>query len=150
MKKIIALFFVTLLIFSCRNDETSNNSNNESSIIGKWSLQKVDVVMSSNSQTQTTVNSDCNKKTIHEFSETHIISTFYGIVNKVCQLTGEVNSIKYTFDKPNMKFWYENEQDYPYYIIKLTQNELIFEDRTQDRDGDNKPDILRRYFTKIN
>lgn len=49
-----------------------------------------------------------------------------------------------------MKFWYENEQDYPYYIIKLTQNELIFEDRTQDRDGDNKPDILRRYFTKIN
>ena len=99
MKKIIALFFVTLLIFSCRNDETSNNSNNESSIIGKWSLQKVDVVMSSNSQTQTTVNSDCNKKTIHEFSETHIISTFYGIVNKVCQLTGEVNSIKYTFDK---------------------------------------------------
>ena len=53
-------------------------------------------------------------------------------------------------DKPNMKFWYENEQDYPYYIIKLTQNELIFEDRTQDRDGDNKPDILRRYFTKIN
>lgn len=48
-----------------------------------------------------------------------------------------------------MKFWYENEQNFPYYITKLNQTELVFEDRTQDIDGDNKTDIIRRYFTKL-
>ena len=147
MKKIIMLFSI-ITLFSCRNDENTNNDQTEVTMIGKWSFQKVDVVKSSNGQTQTTENSDCNKKTIQEFTTTKNISTFYGLVNNVCQLTGEVNSQNYTFDKTNMKFWYENEQNY-YYITKLNLTELVFEDRTQDIDGDNKTDIIRRYFTKM-
>jgi hypothetical protein len=147
MKKIIMLFSI-ITLFSCRNDENANNDQTEVTMIGKWSFQKVDVVKSSNGQTQTTENSDCNKKTIQEFTTTKNISTFYGLVNNVCQLTGEVNSQNYTFDKTNMKFWYENEQNY-YYITKLNLTELVFEDRTQDIDGDNKTDIIRRYFTKM-
>ena len=49
-----------------------------------------------------------------------------------------------------MMFWYDNEKDYPYDIIKLTQTDLVFIDRTQDIDGDNKLDVVRKYFTKIN
>ena len=147
MKKIILIFSIATF-FSCRNDDTSNHQT-EATMVGKWSLQKVDVVKSSNGQTQTTENSDCDKKTVHEFTQTKNISTFYGIVNNTCQLTGEVNSRNYTFDKTNMKFWYENEQNFPYYITKLNQTELVFEDRTQDIDGDNKTDIIRRYFTKL-
>lgn len=70
-------------------------------------------------------------------------------MNNICQLTGEVNTRNYTFDKTNMKFWYENEQNLPYYITKLTQTELVFEDRTQYIDGDTKTDVIRRYFTKM-
>ncbi len=142
------MLFSIITLFSCRNDENANNDQTEVTMIGKWSFQKVDVVKSSNGQTQTTENSDCNKKTIQEFTTTKNISTFYGLVNNVCQLTGEVNSQNYTFDKTNMKFWYENEQNY-YYITKLNLTELVFEDRTQDIDGDNKTDIIRRYFTKM-
>ena len=98
MKKIIMLFSI-ITLFSCRNDENANNDQTEVTMIGKWSFQKVDVVKSSNGQTQTTENSDCNKKTIQEFTTTKNISTFYGLVNNVCQLTGEVNSQNYTFDK---------------------------------------------------
>ena len=143
MKKIILIFSIATF-FSCRNDDTSNHQT-EATMVGKWSLQKVDVVKSSNGQTE---NTDCDKKTIHEFTQSKNISTFYGIINNVCQLTGEVNSRNYTFDKTNMKFWYENEQNFPYYITKLNQTELVFEDRTQDIDGDNKTDIIRRY-TKL-
>ena len=142
------MLFSIITLFSCRNDENANNDQTEVTMIGKWSFQKVDVVKSSNGQTQTTENSDCNKKTIQEFTTTKNISTFYGLVNNVCQLTGEVNSQNYTFDKTNMKFWYENEQNY-YYITKLNLTELVFEDRTQDIDADNKTDIIRRYFTKM-
>ena len=148
MKKSLLILSTFFILISCRNNE-NENLEAEASIIGKWSFQKVDVFKSTTNQTQTTENSDCDKKSIHEFLETIHKSTFYGIVNSTCQLTGEVNSRNYTFDKTNMKFWYENEQDYPYFIIKLTANELVFEDRTQDIDGDNKTDIIRRYFTKM-
>lgn len=63
MKKIILLFSV-ITLFSCRNDENGNNTQSEATMVGKWSFQKVDVVKSSNGQTQTTENSDCDKKTI--------------------------------------------------------------------------------------
>ncbi len=149
VKKIIFILSI-LTIFSCRNDDKIDNVQADATMTGKWSFQKVDIVKSSNGQTQTTENSDCDKKTIQEFTQTKNISTFYGIINSVCQVTGEVNSRNYTFEKSSMKFWYENEKDYPYYITKLTQSDLIFEDRTQDIDGDNKLDIVRRYFSKIN
>ena len=148
MNKIISVLSI-LIILSCRNDDKTDNIQSEATMIGKWSFQKVDIVKSSNMQTQTTENSDCDKKTIHEFTKTKNISTFYGTINSVCQITGEVNSRNYTFEKSSMKFWYENEKDFPYYITKLTQTDLVFEDRTQDLDGDNKLDTVRRYFTKI-
>ena len=148
MKKSLLILSTFFILISCRNNE-NENLEAEASIIGKWSFQQVDVFKSTTNQTQTTENSDCDKKSIHEFLETIHKSTFYGIVNSTCQLTGEVNSRNYTFDKTNMKFWYENEQDYPYFIIKLTANELVFEDRTQDIDNDGKNDIIRRYFSKI-
>lgn len=138
-----------MVFTSCRNDDNNNDEQTETSLIGKWSFQKVDVVKSATNQTQTTENSDCEKKSIHEFLETVHKSTFFGLVDSNYQLTGEVSSRNYTFDKANMKFWYENEQDYPYFITKLQKNELVFEDRTQDVDNDGKTDIIRRYFSKI-
>ena len=148
MKKSLLIISSFLILTSCRNNE-NENIQTEASLIGKWSFQKVDVFKTTSNQTQTTENSDCDKKSIHEFSESVHKSTFYGIVGSNCQLTGEVNSRKYTFDKSNMKFWYENEQNFPYYITKLTENELVFEDRTQDIDNDGKNDIIRRYFSRM-
>lgn len=148
MKKILIILPAFFIFTSCRNDENGNQQI-EASLIGKWSFQKVDAVKSATNQTQTIEKSDCDKKSIHEFLGTVHKSTFYGIVGSSCQLTGEVSSRNYTFDKANMKFWYENEQDYPYFITKLTENELVFEDRSQDVDNDGKTDIIRRYFSKI-
>ena len=148
MKKTLLILSAFLIFSSCRNNENSEEQT-EATLIGKWSFQKVDVVKSTTNQTQTTENSDCNKKSIHEFTESVHKSTFYGIINSNCQLTGEVNSRNYTFDRINMKFWYENEKDYPYFITKPSENELVFEDRTQDIDNDGKNDIIRRYFSKI-
>ena len=96
MKKIILIFSIATF-FSCRNDDTSNHQT-EATMVGKWSLQKVDVVKSSNGQTQTTENTDCDKKTIHEFTQSKNISTFYGIINNVCQLYSSI-----MFHKPNSK-----------------------------------------------
>lgn len=48
-----------------------------------------------------------------------------------------------------MTFWYESEEDYPYYIITLNDTQLVFEDRSQDIDNDGKTDIIRRYFVKM-
>lgn len=152
MKKIILTLSVLsiLSILSCRNDNnTQESETSQADLIGKWSFQKVDVVKTSTGQTQTTENSECDQKSIHEFQQTIHQSTFYGIINHVCQLTGEVNSRNYTFDQNAMKFWYEDEQEYPYFVTKLTEDELIFEDRTQDIDDDNKNDIIRRYFRKM-
>lgn len=148
MKKTFLILSTLFILISCRHDE-NENIKTEASLIGKWSFQKVDVFKTTTNQTQTTENSDCDKKSIHEFLEKEHKSTFYGMIDSNCKLTGEVNSRNYTFDKTNMKFWYENEQDYPYFITKLTENELVFEDRTQDIDSDGKNDIIRRYFSKM-
>ena len=143
MKKLL-LVLTLVSLFSCRNSDSKDEANY--TMVGKWSFQKAELVKSTDGSTQSQEISECSKKTIHEFTLTKNISTFYGIINNVCTLTGEVNTRNYYFDKANMKFWYENEQDFPYYIIKLNNTDFVFEDRTQDQDGDNKPDIIRRYF----
>ena len=143
MKKLL-LVLTLVSLFSFRNSDSKDEANY--TMVGKWSLQKAELVKSTDGSTQSQEISECSKKTIHEFTLTKNISTFYAIINNVCTLTGEVNTRNYYFDKANMKFWYENEQDFPYYIIKLNNTDFVFEDRTQDQDGDNKPDIIRRYF----
>lgn len=145
MKKIILALSI-LSIISCRDND---NDDTSVSIIGKWSFQKVDVVTTSDNQTNTTELDECSQKTIHEFQQTVAVSTFYGIIDNTCQLTGEVNTRKYTFDPENMTYWYEGEEDYPYYIITLNDTQLVFEDRSQDIDNDGKTDIVRRYFVKM-
>ncbi|WP_345990383.1 hypothetical protein AAEU33_00355 [Chryseobacterium sp. Chry.R1] len=76
-------------------------------------------------------------------------STTYGQQGTACIQT-DVVTRNYTFDKPTGQFWYEGEQDYPYFVTKLTQSEMIMEDRTQDMDGDGTNDIIRRFFTRTN
>ena len=66
MKKSLLILSTFFILISCRNNE-NENLEAEASIIGKWSFQKVDVFKSTTNQTQTTENSDCDKKSIHEF-----------------------------------------------------------------------------------
>lgn len=63
MKKIILALSI-LSIISCRDND---NDDTSVSIIGKWSFQKVDVVTTSDNQTNTTELDECSQKTIHEF-----------------------------------------------------------------------------------
>ena len=55
----------------------------------------------------------------------------------------------YAFNKENMTFTQDGYTDYPYYIIKLNNSEMVFEYRLDDLDSDGKNDIIRYYFVKL-
>lgn len=40
MRKILAVLFLSFFLFSCSNDESNDNSNNQSDFYGKWALYK--------------------------------------------------------------------------------------------------------------
>ena len=48
-----------------------------------------------------------------------------------------------------MTFTQDGYTDYPYYIIKLNNSEMVFEYRLDDLDSDGKNDIIRYYFVKL-
>lgn len=141
---LLALFSIT----ACRNnDDDKAASIGDLSILGKWYIDKGQIYTSSNQETETSFSSECEKKSTHEFKQTVVTSISYGLSNNICIPTDTVTK-NYTFDKPNMKFWYEGEQNYPYFITQLTKTEMVVEDRTQDLDGDNIKDIIRRFFKR--
>ncbi len=76
MKKIITLFSI-IILFSCRNDDNENITQTEATMVGKWSFQKVDIVKSLNGQTQTTENTECDKKTKYISVIAHIFVYLY-------------------------------------------------------------------------
>lgn len=142
MKKLIALFFITCF-FSCK-DENLNDVN----LIGKWSLQKKELIKGNDGQIQTFLSSDCQIKSIYEFQQTHQKLTIYNFVNDTCK---QINVLerKYTFDQTNMKFWYFDEKDAPWYITKLNLTQLVCEDRDHNYDSDIRLDTLIEYYNRI-
>lgn len=148
MKKLI-LPFILFSLIGCSNNDEEVQTNNEVSIIGKWYIEKAQAYTSANQQTQTIVSTDCQKKSTHEFKQANMTSVTFAATNNTCIQTDTVTR-NYTFDKPNMKFWFEGEESAPYFITSLTQNDMVMEDRTEDIDGDGTKDIIRRFYKKIN
>lgn len=148
MKKFIfglALFSV----ISCSGTDEDQNISNKASIIGKWSVEKAEIYRSLNQQIQTSYSTDCQKTGIHEFTSTHLISISFAEINNTCEKT-DASTRKYTFDKGDGKFWFEGEENDPYFITQLNQTDMVIEDRTQDFDGDGTKDVLRRFYKRIN
>lgn len=148
MKKV----FLPLTLFSmiaCGSDSEFFNSSNDSSIIGKWYIEKVEIYKSKNQQTQTIISTECEKKSTHEFRPTNMTSTTFAPQGNDCIQT-DVVTRNYTFNTSNKQFWYEGEQNYPYYITQLEQTDMVMEDRLEDFDNDGINDVIRRYFKRIN
>ncbi|KQT25970.1 hypothetical protein ASG22_04560 [Chryseobacterium sp. Leaf405] len=147
MKKLF-LPFILFLIVSCNSDDEVQDTGNKASITGKWYIEKSEIYRSSNQQIQTSFSTDCEKTGTHEFTSSHVISISFAQNNNTCVKTDALTK-KYTFDKGNGKFWFEGEENYPYFVTQLT-TDMIVEDRTQDFDGDGTKDVLRRFYKRIN
>ncbi|AZA53625.1 lipocalin family protein [Chryseobacterium sp. G0201] len=141
--------FILFSIVSCSSDDEVQNSGNKASIIGEWYIEKSEIYRSSNQQIQISFSTDCQKMSTHEFTSSHVFSISYAQNNNTCEKTDSV-ARKYTFDKGNGKFWFEGEENYPYFVTQLTLTNMVMEDRTQDFDGDGTKDILKRFYKKIN
>lgn len=148
MKKLI-LGLILFSVISCSRTDEDQNSSNKASIIGKWFVEKAEIYRSLNQQIQTSYSTDCQKMSTHEFTFTHLISISFAEINNTCEKTDAFTS-KYSFDKGNGKFWFEGEENDPYFITQLSQTDMVIEDRTQDFDGDGTKDILRRFYKRIN
>ncbi|WP_346986283.1 lipocalin family protein [Chryseobacterium sp. POE27] len=147
MKKII-LPFILFLIISCSSNDEDQNFSNKTSIVGKWYIEKSEIYRSLNQQIQTSFSTECQKISTHEFTSSHLISISFAQNNNTCEKTDAV-ARKYTFEKGSGKFWFEGEENYPYFVTKLTPTDMVMEDRTQDFDGDGTKDILRRFYKRI-
>ncbi|WP_051289190.1 lipocalin family protein [Chryseobacterium daeguense] len=148
MKKLFLLLILCSIV-SCNNDDEVQNDSNKASIIGKWYIEKSEIYRSLNQQIQTTYSTDCQKMSTYEFTSSHAISISYAQNNNICEKTDAV-ARKYTFDKGNGKFWFEGEENYPYFVTKLTLTDMVIEDRAQDFDGDGTNDKIRRFYKRIN
>lgn len=148
MKKIF-LPFILFSIVSCNNNDEVENVSNKASMIGKWYIEKSEIYRSLNQQTQTSFSTDCQKTSTHEFTSSHVISISFAQNNNTCVKTDAVTK-KYTFDKGNGKFWFEGEENYPYFVTQLNLTDMVVDDRTQDFDGDGIKDVLRRFYKRIN
>jgi hypothetical protein len=148
MKKII-LPLMLFSFFGCNNNDEDQNFSNKASIIGKWYIEKSEIYRSLNQQTQTTFSTDCQKMSTHEFTSSHVISISFAQNNSTCEKTDAVTK-KYTFEKGNGKFWFEGEENYPYFVTQLTFTDMAMEDRTQDFDSDGTNDVVRRFYKRIN
>ncbi len=147
MKRII-LSFVLFSIVSCNGNDEDQEIGNKASIIGEWYIEKAEIYRSLNQQIQTSFSTDCEKKSTYEFTSSHLLSIIYAQNNNTCVKT-DAGTKKYTFDKGNGKFWFENEENYPYFVTKLTATDMVIEDRSQDFDGDGTKDVLRRFYKRI-
>lgn len=145
MKKLILLLGIAML--SCnRNNETTNDDS--VSIEGTWTIIKSEISYTSTGKTESSVPSGCTIKDTHEYRNGVLTSTLFSL-NKSGNCEGlEVNTTKYTFDPNTMKFWFQGEEKFPYYI-SFVGNQMVMEDREIDRDQDGKNDILKKYFIKI-
>lgn len=148
MKKLIWVLAVFSII-SCGGNDEDQDPGNKASIIGKWSVEKAEIYKSSNQQIVISYSTDCQKTGTYEFTSSHLISISYADNNNTCVKT-DASTRKYTFDKGNAKFWFENEEKYPYFITKLTASDMVIEDRMQDFDGDGTRDVLRRFYKRSN
>lgn len=148
MNKII-LSVVLFSLISCNRNEEDQNAGNKASIIGKWYIEKAQIYRSTNQQVQTSFSTECEKMSTHEFTPSHVISISFAQSNGDCVKTDAVNR-KYTYDKGNGKFWFEGEENDPYFVTQLSQTDMAVEDRTQDFDGDGTKDVLRRFYKRIN
>lgn len=148
MKKLI-LPLVLFSVMSCGSSDEDVDPGNKASIIGKWSVEKSEIYRSLNQQIQTSYPTDCQKAGTQEFTATHLISISYAEINNTCEKT-DAFTRKYTFNKGDGKFWFEGEENDPYFITQLSQTGMVIEDRMQDFDGDGTNDVLRRFYKRIN
>ena len=148
MKKLIWVLAVFSVI-SCGGNDEDQDPGPKASIIGKWSVEKAEIYKSSNQQILTSYSTDCQKTGTYEFTSSHLISISYADSNNTCVKT-DASTRKYTFDKGNAKFWFENEEKYPYFITKLTASDMVIEERMQSCDGDGTRDVLRRFYKRSN
>lgn len=145
----IAISILLLSLISCSSNDDDQDLSNKASIIGEWYIEKAEIYRSLNQQIQTSFSTDCEKKSTYEFTATHLLSIIYAQNSNTCVKT-DTGAKKYTFDKGNGKFWFENEENYPYFVTKLSDTDMVVEDRSQDLDGDGTKDILRRFYKRIN
>lgn len=142
------LSLIVLSVISCNGNDDDQALSNKASIIGEWYIEKAEIYRSLNQQIQTSFSTDCQKMSTYEFTATHLLSITYAQNNNTCVKT-DTAAKKYTFDKGNGKFWFENEENYPYFVTKLNETDMVVEDRTQDFDGDGTKDVLRRFYKRI-
>lgn len=143
MKKFFLLFLLAIL--SCSRDDIQSENI---SIIGTWKLIKSEKKVLSTGVVQTNTPIGCSLQDTHEFQANKVISTHYHLVNNSC-VGNEVVTRNYTLDLKNSKFWYEGEENYPYLINKLTETELVIDDKYGDSDDDGVADFyITFYFQK--
>ncbi|WP_343664781.1 lipocalin family protein [Chryseobacterium mucoviscidosis] len=147
MNKII-LSFMMLSVISCTGSDEDQNSDNKSSMIGTWYVEKTEIYKSLNQQVLVSFSTECQKMSTHEFTTTHLFSISFAQNNNTCE-KADVVIQKYTFVEANSTFWFEGQEKYPYYITKLNESDMVVEDRTQDFDGDGAKDVLRRFYKRI-
>lgn len=150
MKKIF-LPFALFSMLACGSDSERLDiiDPDNASIIGKWYIEKVEVYKSKDQQTQTFTSTECQKKSTHEFKQTNMTSITFASQGSNCIQT-DVVTRNYSYNTSTKKFWFEGEEDYPYFITELTQSGMKMEDRTQDLDADGINDTIRRFYVRIN
>lgn len=150
MKKIYLLGALSLLLFSCKNDDDDNTM---ASIVGDWKLSKIEVVSGSNNNdilySENVVG--CNANTSFEFkNDGNYEFKYYYKSGNQCELD-YVYSGLYNYDRTaqtiSVKETTSNSSDI-YKVEKLNSNELVISELTYDQDNDDIDDKEVYYLHK--
>lgn len=148
MKKLFLSLAVFSAIASCSSDNDNNNEEESSPIIGIWNQYRGEEYTSSDHKVKVHYPEGCESENTFEFGKTDLNTAGYALNKGVCILS-ETHNTKYTYDKASKKLWYRDNYNEAFTVSKLTQTELVTEDRTEDRDGDGIKDLVTRYFRRI-
>lgn len=146
MKKI----FLPLTLFAMMgcSDNNDEKEDDQRTMIGTWKMTKVEAYKSSIKEMETRVPTGCDAEMTNEFRSGDMTTIHFTKKNNVC-VPDETVTRKYTYDQQSKKFWYEEEDDYPYRVPQLTATQMILESNVDDIDGDGINDIIKYYFQRI-
>jgi hypothetical protein len=77
--------FLLLSVISCTGNDEDQNTDNKSSIIGTWYVEKTEIYKSLNQQILVSFSTECQKMSTHEFTSSHLFSISFAQNNNTCE-----------------------------------------------------------------
>ena len=140
--KLLLIGTAILFLASCRNDDSSETSNNK--IIGKWFYSKQVIVSGGNGTVLNTSNAySCEKKSFFEFTSDKVTEYWYVQQSNQCVVDYSGTSL-YHID--NNILYYEDNASMK--IESLSGSELVFQVDLYDYNGDGQKDKFLEYYYK--